>query len=236
MLDTRLYGRDKQLEINSYIEGEILDKKKYKKDLNKPRNLLGKEQLKWINKSVNKDFKWSIFGQQLLIGPKYLPSIFKSEKLAGSRSYLTKQLAGEELATNTDQWDGYPKEREKFYRSISKSQSNIILAGDSHNSWFSNLYDKDESFVGIEVGAPAISSPSFGDSFKEATESVEKAFVDENRDLLWVNGKYKGYVSMDIYEDFIDVNFKYISTVKSTNYQSIDPITFRVEHNKPYST
>ena len=236
MLDTRLYGRDKQLEISSYIEGEILNKEEYRKDLNKPRNLLGKEQLKWINKSVNKDFKWSIFGQQLLIGPKYLPSIFKSEKLAGSRSYLTKQLAGEELATNTDQWDGYPKERENFYRSISKSQSNIILAGDSHNSWLSNLYDKNESFVGIEVGAPAISSPSFGDTFKEATESVEKAFVDENRDLLWVNGKYKGYVSMDIYQDFIDVNFKYISTVKSTNYQSIDPITFRVEHNKPYLT
>ena len=73
-------------------------------------------------------------------------------------------------------------------------------------------------------------------SFKEANESVEKAFVDENRDLLWVNGKYKGYVSMDIYEDFIDVNFKYISTVKSTTYQSIDPITFRIEHNKPYLT
>ena len=235
MLDTRLYGRDKQLEISSYIKDEVFDKVQYKKDLNKPRNLLGREQLNWVNKSVSKDFKWSIFGQQLLIGPKYLPNIFKSEKLAGSRSYLTKQLAGEKLATNTDQWDGYPKEREKFYQSIMNSQSNIILAGDSHNSWFSNLYDKNKRFVGIEVGAPAISSPSFGDSFKEATESVEKAFIEENRDLIWVNGKYKGYVSMDIYENYIDVNFKYITTVKSRNYQAKKPITFRVEHNKPYA-
>ena len=115
------------------------------------------------------------------------------------------------------------------------SQSNIILAGDSHNSWFSNLYNKNKSFVGIEVGAPAISSPSFGDSFKDATASVENAFIEENKDLIWVNGKYMGYVSMDIYENHVDVNFKYVTTVKSRNYQSIKPITFRVEHNKPYA-
>ena len=40
---------------------------------------------------------------------------------------------------------------------------------------------------------------------------------------------------MDIYENYIDVNFKYITTVKSRNYQPKKPITFRVEHNKPYT-
>ena len=40
---------------------------------------------------------------------------------------------------------------------------------------------------------------------------------------------------MDIYENYIDINFKYVTTVKSTNYQSIKPITFRVEHKKPYA-
>ena len=35
--------------------------------------------------------------------------------MSNSRSYLAKQLAGEKLPTNTDQWDGYPAEREKFY-------------------------------------------------------------------------------------------------------------------------
>ena len=158
MLDTRLYGRDKQLDISSYIKDKILDKENFKKDLLKPRALLGNEQLNWVNKKIDKEFKWSIFGQQLLIGPKYLPGIFKSDKLDSSRSYLSKQLAGEKVPINTDQWDGYPLEREKFYEVISQSQSNVILAGDSHNAWFSNLYDEknesEYSKFGEIVGMP----------------------------------------------------------------------------------
>ena len=96
------------------------------------------------------------------------------------------------------------------------------------------IYKRFSKFIGIEVGAPAISSPSFIDTFKDITELVEDSFVAENRDLLWVNGKYKGYVSMNISEEFIDVSYKYVSTVKSREYKSLEPYTFRVEHNKPY--
>ena len=233
MLDTRLYGREKQLEISDYINDNKLDKEKYAEDLNKPRDLLGKEQFNWVKRNVSKKYRWSVIGQQLLIGPKYLPNIFKSDKLSGSRSYLSKQLAGEKLATNTDQWDGYPYEREKLYKVLSNSQSNVILAGDSHNSWLSNLYDKKDKFIGIEVGAPAISSPSFGDSFGESTQIVEEAFVKDNRDLVWTNGRYKGYVSMDIHSEYINVSFKYVSSVKTKDYSALEPYTFRVEHNKP---
>ena len=55
MLDTRLYGREKQLEINSYIKDKVLDKEKYQKDLQKPRDLLGKEQLQWVSKKLIKN-------------------------------------------------------------------------------------------------------------------------------------------------------------------------------------
>ena len=84
------------------------------------------------------------------------------------------------------------------------------------------------------MGAPAISSPSFGDTFGEQTKIVEQAFVEENDDLIWVNGRYKGYVSLYISEEYIDVSFKFISTVKSKEYQVLKPTKFRVEHNKPY--
>ena len=107
------------------------------------------------------------------------------------------------------------------------------MAGDSHNSWLSNLYDKKDKFIGIEVGAPAISSPSFGDSFGESTQIIEEAFVKDNRDLVWTNGRYKGYVSMDIHSEYIDVSFNYVSSVKTKDYSVLEPYAFRVEHNKP---
>ena len=65
---------------------------------------------------------------------------------------------------------------------------------------------------------------------------METAFVEENKDLLWVDGKYKGYVSLNITEEFIDVSFRYVSTVKSKVYKAIKPTNFRVEHSKPYSS
>ena len=111
----------------------------------------------------------------------------------------------------------------------------MILAGDSHNSWFSNLYDENNEFVGIEIGAPAISSPSFGDTFKDKTRIIEDEFIKDNKDLVWVNGRNQGYVSLNITELDVEVQFKYVSTVKSKKYEVLEPDIFRVEHNKPYT-
>ena len=107
------------------------------------------------------------------------------------------------------------------------------MAGDSHSSWLSNLYNINNKFIGVEVGAPAISSPSYGDSLGDSTETVEKAYIEENEHLIWANGRSQGYVSLSIYEDFIDVSFKYVYTVKSLQYKTLPPKSFRVEHNTP---
>ena len=97
------------------------------------------------------------------------------------------------------------------------------------------MYNNEDKFIGIEIGAPAISSPSFIDTYGKLTELVENSFVEENRDLLWVNGKFKGYVSLDISQNHIDVSYKYVSTVKSKSYVPLEPYTFRVEHAKAYT-
>ncbi|GIR87162.1 MAG: hypothetical protein CM15mP86_06210 [Gammaproteobacteria bacterium] len=107
------------------------------------------------------------------------------------------------------------QKKEKVLGSLEKSQSTLVFGGDSHSSWLSNLYNVNNKFIGVEVGAPAISSPSYGDSLGDSTETVEKAYIEENEHLIWANGRSQGYVSLSIYEDFIDVSFKYVSTVKS---------------------
>lgn len=235
MLDTRSAMRDKQLNIEEYFQDSNFDHKNYLKDLEKPRKLLGKDQFKWIKRKNSDKFRWSIFGQQILIGPKYLPKIFKDVDKNNFPKYLHKyiSLAGKEIPYNTDQWDGYPKEREKFYKSIQSSQSNLILAGDSHNSWISNLYSKQKKFVGIEIGAPSISSPNFVDVFGDMVEPIDKSFIETNKNLIWTNGKNKGYVELEIYSEFIEVKFNYVSTVKSKRYNKLEPISFKINHNKP---
>ena len=125
-------------------------------------------------------------------------------------------------------------EQKEISQSLDESVINDlskVLIPSSNNLTTGNTLQK---VIGKEVGAPSNSSPSLGDSMGEWTETVEKAFVDENENLLWMNGKSKGYVSMVVSDKHIDVSFKFISTVKSKEYQVLKTIKFRVEHNKPY--
>ena len=197
--------------------------------------MLGPEQQNWIKDKVSTKFKWSIFGQQLLIGPKHLPQLLRDFKSSELPNYLKNiiDLAGAKLPYNTDQWDGYPNEREQFYRNIEASQSSVILAGDSHDSWLSNLYNNKDKFVGIEIGAPSITSPNSIDTFGEKINKIEDGFIQENRDLEWINGKNKGYVQLAVSNEKINVKYHYVSTVKSKKYKALQPLAFTIDHNQP---
>tara|TARA_B110000003_G_scaffold169274_1_gene169119 strand:+ start:594 stop:2183 length:1590 start_codon:yes stop_codon:yes gene_type:complete len=235
MLDTRYFYRDKQVDINTFIDNGIIDKERYKESLNQERSLLGADQHSWIEQTVSNKFKWSLFGQQLLIGPKYLPALFRDFNRNELPNYLKNiiDIAGAKLPYNTDQWDGYPKARAKFYENIKASQSSIILAGDSHDSWLSNLYNNQNKFIGIEIGAPSITSPNSVDTFGKNIDKIEEAFRSENKDLAWIDGKNKGYVELAISNKDIKVSYHYVSTVKSSNYQSLKPMTFVINNNQP---
>jgi Phosphodiesterase/alkaline phosphatase D len=125
-------------------------------------------------------------------------------------------------------------EREQFSIVIFEaSQSSVILAGDSHDSWLSNLYNNKDKFVGIEIGAPSITSPNSIDTFGEKINKIEDGFIQENRDLEWINGKNKGYVQLAISNVKINVKYHYVSTVKSKKYKALQPFNFTIDHNQP---
>ena len=235
MLDTRSIYRDKQLNLDNYINKDKFDVSRFKKDLFKKRNLVGKEQFKWLNENLDNNFKWSIIGQQVLVAPTVLPEIFSKIDKSKIPEYLHKyiKIAGMNIPYNTDSWDGYPNEREKLYKVLSKSQSNVVLTGDTHNSWISNLYNKYNEFIAVEIATPAISSPNTVDTFGSITKDIDSDFVKSNKHLKWTNGSNKGFVKLTITSDNIEAKFLYVSTVKSKDYYLIDNNQFVVRHNQP---
>jgi len=235
MLDTRSIYRDKQLNIDDYFDGNTINKSKYKRDLSVDRKLIGLEQMLWIKNNINKKFKWSIIGQQVLMAQVYLPSIFANMNKKVLPDYLHKYLkiGGANVPYNTDAWDGYPKERERLFKELKKANSILVLTGDTHNSWLNNLYDKNNNFVGIEIGTPAISSPNTIDTFGSLTDGIEQGFIKENKNVKWTEGKHKGYTLLKLTNDKSEVNFVYVNTVKSKTYEVIDTNKFNVKPNLP---
>ena len=86
--------------------------------------------------------------------------------------------------------------------------------------------------MGVEIGAPSITSPNFVDTFGDFTDALDKSFVDSNKDLIWTNGRNKGYVELNIFSEYVDVKFNFVSSVKSKNYKNLKPITFKVNHSE----
>ena len=235
MLDTRSIYRDKQLNIEDYFDGNTINKSKYKKDLSIDRKLIGLEQILWIKNNLNKKFKWSIIGQQVLMAQVYLPSIFATmnEKLLPEYLHKYLKIGGANVAYNTDAWDGYPRERERLFNELKQANSVLVLTGDTHNSWLNNLYDESNNFIGVEIGAPAISSPNTIDTFGTLTSGIEEGFIKENKNVKWTEGKHKGYTLLKLTKDKAEVSFIYVNTVKSKLYEVIDSNKFNVKPGTP---
>lgn len=235
MLDTRSIFRDKQLNIEDYFDGNQFNRTKYKRDLLSDRKLIGLEQISWIKSNLNKKFKWSIIGQQVLMAQVYLPTIFANINKELLPEYIHKYLkiGGLKVPYNTDAWDGYPRERERLLKELKKANSILVLTGDTHNSWLNNLYDKNNDFIGVEIGTPSISSPNTIDTFKSLTKQIEEGFIKENKDVVYTDGKHKGYTMLKLTNDKSEVSFIYVNTVKSKTYEVIDSNTFYIEPGKP---
>ena len=75
VLDTRLIGRDKQLDYKDYLVGNQLKEQFYKDWKNTERSILGEIQKKWmVDKIKSSSAKWQIIGSQVLMGKHQLPA------------------------------------------------------------------------------------------------------------------------------------------------------------------
>jgi alkaline phosphatase D len=76
MLDTRIIGRDQQLNYFNYIDNEQIDANAFLADwLNPQRTILGSEQKDWlIQKISSSTSSWQMLGSQVLMGKYWVPA------------------------------------------------------------------------------------------------------------------------------------------------------------------
>ena len=222
MLDTRQFGRDKQIQPKNYLTKSGFNQAKFYNDLNSSnRELLGAEQLDWIeSKIINSDAVWTIFGQQVLMAKLKFPDIskmLKSKEIPGFLKPYLKFL-GLGIPSNLDAWDGYPAERNRLYKTMSNAKKRFIsLAGDTHNSWVSELKDKSGNKVGIELGAPSVTSPGITDILNLDEKEFVDSIVRINNELQWMNPSNRGYLSLNCRKDKIIASFNFIKELEQIN-------------------
>lgn len=110
-----------------------------------------------------------------------------------------------------DAWDGYQANRNRTFAHLYDNNitNNIVMAGDSHASWASDLvwlgeheYDPETGAgsIGVEFAGSAVSSPSpAGQNISMGDADMASAIlVASNRELQWQDLYYRGYYELTI--------------------------------------
>lgn len=171
MLDTRIIGRDEQVEKTS--DPALADEK---------RGLLGAEQEKWLSDRLGASkAQWQIVGQQVVVSP--FPIFFNGDAwdgYPGARERLFEML------------EANPTKNVVFLT----GDIHMSFAFDVVRDPKSPDYDPatGKGSLGVELVVPGVSSPGM----PEQLASVGKALVTDNRHLRFADVYQRGYVVLDV--------------------------------------
>lgn len=196
MLDTRLVGRDQQVDRDD-VKGIELP----------TRHLLGPAQEQWLAGELNESTKggtlWQVFGQQIMFAPQ--------------------ALAGKP-AINGDSWDGYRASRARVFDMIeqAKVKNLAVLTGDVHSSWVYDLprspfdnYDPKtgRGSLGVEIVGTSVTSPSNIGSGPDGEKQIASLRAARPH-LHYVDGRYRGYVIVDLTRDRLQADYFAVNNVE----------------------
>lgn len=166
MLDARALGRDEQASRADHLSGATASP---------TRQMLGAEQAAWLEAGLQASAAtWQLLGSQVWMARMHLPlSVLDDFSEAAFSAFLSAQSTPEALRSDaqrallaqptapfkSDTWDGYPAAREAILAAARRLDRNlVVLAGDSHNAWASDLKDAAGAAVGVEFATPSVTS------------------------------------------------------------------------------
>lgn len=232
-LETRLTARAEQFSLSDVIRGKAdadqtmaalaaFGQGEY---LDSSREMLGLQQQGWLadglKRSKASGKTWQVLVQQVLMGQLFTAPRL-AENLPGNIPDFVRQriLAGAmasraEVPLSMDAWSGYPAARARVYEAALAADANLVsLAGDTHNSWAFEL-GHESTPVGVEFGGPSVTSPGL-ESYAThlASGDLERATVDYNRELSWMDASRRGYMAVELTPERATSEYRFVGSVR----------------------
>jgi len=242
MLDTRNFGRDRQLDYANYLGAGGFDAVAFTTDMSDPaRELLGVEQTSWLQQQMAvSGATWQVLGQQVLMGRMNIPApvalqsisfsdytalVYKAQTAPQALTEAERAiLVQPSIPYNLDAWDGYAVAREVVLGMAKAMDKNlVVLAGDTHNAWASDLADAAGDAVGVEFATSSVSSPGLEAYFPNEDPSLVAAGLTQLIEpLRYANTADRGYMVLTVTQDTCTAQWYYVSTIKSSGYDAFE--------------
>ncbi|MHC5171328.1 alkaline phosphatase D family protein [Acinetobacter johnsonii] len=123
---------------------------------------------------------------------------------------------------NLDAWDGYFAEREILYGTLAQLKKKVVvLAGDTHNAWASDLSSKDGVLVGVELATSSVSSPGLEKYLSipmQQLQAFEFAFISLIDELNYCNLNQRGYLKVRFTAEQVQADWIFVDSIKHKEY------------------
>jgi alkaline phosphatase D len=205
--DMQLYRR---YTFGRLVEFNVLDTRQYRTDQPcgdgaKPRceavtdpnaTITGAKQEQWLYGGLNRSqAQWNVLAQQVMVAQR-------------------DTTPGEGQTFSMDKWDGYLASRDRLMGFLQERQPSnpVVLTGDLHNNWVSDLKanfdDPTSATVGTEFVCTSISSGGDG---ADSNSTVE-AYLPDNPHIKFFNNQ-RGYILCDLNQNLWQSDYWVVSAV-----------------------
>jgi alkaline phosphatase D len=179
--------------------------------------LTGIDQERWLKGGLDRSpARWNVIAQQVMM----------------SRTQFPNPTGGvPPILANLDQWDGYAPQRTRLLQFLADARiaNPIVLAGDIHSSWFSELkldFDKPEQpSVAVEFTATSVSS-DFPIAFDAPLKQVNPIL---NPHVKYFDGSKRGYLRCEVSKHSWRTDARTVDTIASRTVPTSTTASFVVE-------
>lgn len=192
------------------------------------RSMMGSRQEHWfyetLQESAARGATWRVIGSQTVF------------------SRINESVAyGNVDPLDYDAWDGYQSNRNRTFQVLYDNNitNNIMISGDSHANWVSDLVWLDHAnynpatgagSLGVEFAGTAVSSPSpYGQNITlAASTNYSSILIADNQELQWNELYYRGYFELHISQAKVDAEYFGMPTIITRNDGEISLANFTI--------
>jgi alkaline phosphatase D len=164
------------------------------------RSQLGRAQRDWLFAGLSSSrARWRLLANSSVLGHTWAPNI--PDELREGLAWL--KLIGKDGGVDSDQWDGYPYERDLLLAQLAGRDA-VVLSGDIHCAVALEL-ERDSApgeWVAPEFVTTSLTSQNLDDKtgwgYRTRSPDVEREFVTALPNVLWCDLDSHGYMVADV--------------------------------------
>ena len=248
-VETRLSNRAPSLAIEDYVQlfvdGEA---DRFRRDIlgDPKREMFGQLQRDFIVDSFRRSKAdgqpWRLLANQVIMARLLTPDLNPYVPVEALDEIRTQWegiddfmlMSSFNVPLYPDSWDGYPAARDLFYDELREAgiHDMLVLTGDAHEFWASNLTHRDGERMGVELVTSSVSSETLARFLGDRTSDLNLLVTRENADAKFYDATVNGYIDLTLTPRRAKAEMVAVRGVKTLDYTVERAAAFSVRRKR----